>query len=193
MFVPAVQVVLRDCWINGDKRGALRLLNRALKQKDLPDNGKIYFLKQRAYINLLFKDAAGAQKDLNAIEDIDPELNPDIMLLQAHTWYLENKKLDKAYNYTMTLIKNNTSDVLAWDMLALIVSKKESLNNALEILERIVATGTNVSVVYEHLGDLYMQNGDKEKALRAYEQALDLSEDAFVVVPVLKKKIRKLK
>ena len=193
LFVPAVQVVLRDCWINGDKRGALRLLNRALKQKDLPDNGKIYFLKQRAYINLLFKDAAGAQKDLNAIEDIDPELNPDIMLLQAHTWYLENKKLDKAYNYTMTLIKNNTSDVLAWDMLALIVSKKESLNNALEILERIVATGTNVSVVYEHLGDLYMQNGDKEKALRAYEQALDLSEDAFVVVPVLKKKIRKLK
>ena len=92
----------------------------------------------------------------------------------------------------MSLIKNNPSDVLAWDLLAQIVSKKENINNALEILERIVSTGTNVSVIYEHLGDLYMKNGDQERALRAYKQALDLSEDAFVVMPFIEKKIRKI-
>ena len=129
---------------------------------------------------------------MDAIEDIDPGLSSDILLLQSRTWYLQNKKLDKAYDYTMSLIKNNPSDVLAWDLLAQIVSKKEGINNALEILERIVTTGTNVSVIYEHLGDLYMENGEKERALRAYKQALDLSEDAFVVVPFIEKKIRKL-
>ncbi len=192
LFIPAQQLAVRDSVRNGDKSKAITLLNRALKQKNVPDDGKIYLLKQRAYIYLLFYDATRAQKDIDAIEDIDPELSADILLLQSRTWYLQNKKLDKAYDYTMSLIKDNPSDVLAWDSLAQIVSKKENINNALEILERIVSTGTNVSVIYEHLGDLYMKNGDQERALRAYKQALDLSEDAFVVMPFIEKKIRKL-
>ncbi|MBR0212123.1 MAG: hypothetical protein IJQ55_00810, partial [Alphaproteobacteria bacterium] len=116
LFVPAQQIAVRNSVVKGDKSGALSLINRALRQKNLPDNGRIYFLKQRAYIYLLFNDAKHAQKDLNAIEDLDPKLSSDILLLQARTWYLENKKLDKAYDYAMTLIKNDTSDVFAWDL-----------------------------------------------------------------------------
>ena len=192
LFVPAQQIAVRDSVIKADKAGAIRLINRSLRHKNLPDNGRVYFLKQRAYIYLLFNDAARTQKDLNAIEDIDPKLSSDVLLLQARTWYMQNKNLDKAYDYAMTLIKHDVSDVLAWDLLAQIVAKKEGINNALDIIERIVASGTNVSVVYEHLGDLYMENNDKEKALRAYKQAIDLSDDAFIVIPFIEKKIRKL-
>ena len=192
LFVPAQQIAVRDSVVSGDKRGALKLLNLALRQKNLPDDGIVYFLKQRAYVYLLFNDADRAQKDLNAIEDLEPKLSSDMLLLQARTWYLQNKKLDKAYDYAMTLIKNDTSDVLAWDLLAQIVAKKEGVQNALDIIERIVATGTNISVIYEHLGDLYLENGEKEKALRAYRQAIDLSEDQFVVIPLIEKKIRKI-
>ena len=140
----------------------------------------------------MFGDAKRAQKDLDEMENIDIKMSPDIMMLQARVWALQDKNLDKAYNYAMTLIKMNTSDIAAWDLLSLIVDKKESTDNALEILER-VGEVTPSSVVYEHLGDFYKKKGDKERAKKSYMQALDLSDDYLIIVPYVQKKIRKLK
>ena len=92
----------------------------------------------------------------------------------------------------MTLIKMNPSDVAAWDLLGLIVDKKEGSANALEILEHVGGVSP-VSVVYEHLGDIYKKQGDKERAKKAYSRALDLSDDYLIVVPHVQKKIRNLK
>ena len=192
LFVPGIQIIGRESIKNGDKSGALSVVNRALKQKDLPIQGRVFLLKQRAYVYAMFDDAKHAQKDLDAIEDIDIKLSPDIMLLQARIWAMQNKNLDKAYNYAMTLIKFNTSDVAAWDLLSVIVDKKESTDNALEILER-VGEVTPSSAVYEHLGDFYKKKGDKERAKKSYMRALDLSDDYLIVVPNVQKKIRKLR
>ena len=93
----------------------------------------------------------------------------------------------------MALIKNNTSDVYAWTLAAQVVAKREGIDNALEILESVSCSGGNMSLLYETLGDLYSAHGDKERALRAYNQALDLSDDCMIVVPNVQKKIRKLK
>jgi len=59
-------------------------------------------------------------------------------------------------------------------------------------MESIGSVAT-VSSLSEHMGDLYVQQGDKERALRAYSQALDLSDDCLVIVPNVKNKIRKIK
>jgi len=192
LFVPGIQIIGRESIKNGDKSRALSVVNRALRQKDLPVQGRVFLLKQRAYVYTMFNDAKRAQKDLDAIEDIDIKLSPDIMLLQARVWAMQNKNLDKAYNYAMTLIKMNTSDVAAWDLLSVIVDKKENTDNALEILER-VGEVTPTSAVYEHLGDFYKEKGDKERAKRSYMRALDMSGDYFIIVPNVQKKIRKLR
>ncbi len=192
LFVPGIQIIGREKIKNGDKSGALSVVNKALKQKDLPVQGKLFLLKQRAYVYIMFGDAKRAQKDLDAIEDIDFKVSPDIMMLQARVWALQDKNMDKAYNYAMALIKMNTSDVAAWDLLSLIVDKKEGTDNALEILER-VGEITPSSAVYEHLGDFYKKKGDKERAKKSYMQALDLSDDYLIVVPHVQKKIRKLR
>ena len=178
---------------NGNKRTALGFINRGLRQKNLTDEGRVHYLKQKIHVNLMFDDVNAAQKNMSEIKEIDTNITPDIMLLQARIWEKQNRNLEDAYNYAMTLIKMNTSDVNAWDILGLIVDKKEGVENGLEILERVGAVGVNTSSIYEHLGDLYAKWGDKERALRAYNQALDLSEDCLVVVPTIKKKIRKLK
>ncbi len=193
LFMPAVQKIVRESIKNGYKHDALKVVNRALKQKGLPDEARAYFLKQRAYIYLMFSDGKRAQKDLYTIKSMTDNMTPDIMALQAHAWLLQNRNLEEAYNYSMLLIKNNTSDMHAWDMVAQIVAKKESLENGLELMESVSRTAGNTSSLFEHLGDLYKQQGDKEKALRAYQQALDLSEDALIVVPFVQKKIRNLK
>lgn len=192
LFVTGIQLVIREYVKNGDKTGAIRVLNRALKNKNIPDTGRVYILTQRAYIYLMFNNPKRAQEDLDTVKVISENITPDIMSLQAYTWLLQNKNLDAAYNYAMGLVKQNTSDVYAWDLVARIVAKKEGLINGLDIMESI-GVAANISSFYEHLGDMYVEYGDKEKALRAYKQALDLSEDCLIVVPFVEKKIRKLK
>ena len=192
LFAPAVQIIGHDSIKNGNKSRILFVLNRAIKQKNLSTQGKIYFLKQRAYVYIMFGDAKRAQKDLDTIEDMDITMTPDMMTLQAHVWILQDKNLDKAYNYLMTLIKMNTSNVTAWDLLSLVIDKREGTDNALELLER-VGEVTPTSSVYEHLGDFYKKQGDIERAKKAYQHAIDLSDDSLIVVPHVQKKIRKLK
>ena len=192
LFVPAIQIVVQNNIRNGKKWGALSVINHALKQKGLPVEGRIYLLEQRAHVYTMFGDAKRAQKDLTEIKGIIDKTTPDLMLLQARVWTLQNKNLDDAYEYAMNLIKMNTSNIVAWDLLSVIVDKKESTENALEILEH-VGEMAPLATVHEHLGDFYAKQGDKIRAAKSYQRALDLSDDCSVIVPVVQKKIRKLK
>lgn len=193
LFIPAVNVAISNDIQNGDKNSALRIINRALKQKDLPDTVRMFFLKQRANIHLMFNSPKKAQKDIDEILDIDYGLSSDILSLQARTWVLQNKKLDDAYDYAMMLVKRNVSDVTAWDLLGVIVEKREGVHAALELLEKVGEVSVNVSSLYEHLGDFYKKIGNKDKARESYLHAIDLSNDGLVVVPFVQRKIRILK
>ena len=193
LFIPAFYDAMHDNIQNGNRHSALRLINRALKQHGLSEAGRLYFLKQRVYVNLVFNHPKSAQRDLLKIQEIDEVWTPDMMLLQARTWEQLNQNLDQAYDYVMELIKMNKSDVNAWETLGLIVYKRENVENAIEILERVGEVAMTTSSLYEHLGDLYKKRGDKERAKRAYSQALDLSNDGLIVIPNVKKKLRKLK
>jgi len=192
LFVPGVQVVVREYIMNGDKNGALHVINRALNYKNMPEAGRVYFLKQRAYIYLMFNKPNRAQEDLDTIKVISKNITPDVMSLQAYAWLSQNKNLDMAYNYAMGLVKNNASDIYGWDLVARIVAKKEGIMNGIDIMESI-GSAANISSFYEHLGDMYAEFGDKDRALRAYKQSLDLAEDGLVIVPFVERKIRKLK
>lgn len=193
LFVPATRIVIANEIKNGNKRAALRYVNRALKQKNLTDNGRILFLKKRVNINLLFNNPRKAQKDLDAIKEIDNRLLSDFLLLQARTWAAQNKNLDKAYDYAMMAVKRNTSDVAAWDVLGTIVEKREGLDAALEVLERVGEISVTTSSLYDHLGDMYKKQGKKDLATKAYLRALELSDDGLIVAPYVEKKLRKLK
>ena len=193
LFVPAVKVAVADAIKNGDKRGALRIVNRALRQDNLGDNGRVLYLTYRANIYLMFNQPKKAQRDLDEIRDTDGRLLSDYLLLQARTWTAQNRNLDMAYDYAMTLIKRNTSDVNAWDVLGCVVEKREGIDAALELLDRVGDVSTTTSSLYEHLGDMYQKKGNTDKAIKSYMRALDLSDDGMVVVPFVEKKLRKLK
>ena len=193
LFVPAVGISIENDIKNGNKRAALRTVNRALNQDNLSDKARVYFLKHRIKIYLAFDDAKEAQKDIDEISSIDNTVSADMLLLQANVWAKQDKNLDKAYEYAMLLIKKDTSDVLAWDTLGVIIEKREGVLAALDLMQRVGEIAVSVSSLYEHLGDYYKKIGDKEKARRSYLRAIDLSDDGLVVVPYIQKKIRNLK
>ena len=193
LFIPAFLDTVRQNIKNGHRHAALHLVNRALKQPNLPVAGRIYFLKHRAHINLMFNKPNKAQIDINKIKKLDDSTPPDLMLLQARVWEQQNTNLDTAYEHAMSLIKLDKSDATAWDLLGLIINKREGIDNALEIMERVGEVTVTISAIYEHLGDLYTLKGDTARAKRAYTQALDLSDDCMIVVPFVQRKIRNLK
>ncbi len=93
----------------------------------------------------------------------------------------------------MGLVRQNPTDVVAWDVLGRVVAVRESPAAALELIERVGEVSNSCSSLFEQLGDLYVQAGNIKLARDAYMRAIDLAGDGLSVVPQLEKKIRNLK
>ena len=192
MFVPAVNKVIAHHTKNGNKSTALRIVNDALNNENLSKSGRAYFIKKRAQINFAFGDLKSAQKDIHTASET-LMVDSEIISLQAKIWAAQNRELENAYDYAMGLVRRNPTDIMAWDTLGYVVSVREGIEVALELLERVGEVSETCSSLYENLGDMYAATGDFDKALAAYKRAIDLSDDGLTVVPNVEKKIRKLK
>lgn len=191
LFVPAINTVVAKSVKNGDKRAALRVINRALKSDNIGDLGRAFFMKMRAQVNYVFGDLDDAQSDLHAASDI-LGADGDILSLQAKIWAAQNREIENAYEYAMTMVRQNPSDVFAWDTLGRVVATREGADAALELLTRVGEVSNTCSSLFEIMGDLYKQLDDCDNARKAYKRAIELSDDGLVVVPKIERKIRKL-
>lgn len=192
LFVPAINTLVGDYIKHGKKNAALRVVNRALNCDDLDEVGKAFFTKSRAQIYYAFGDMDAAQKDLHKSSE-QLMADAEIISLQAKIWAAEKRELDNAYDYAMALVRQNPTDVLAWDTVGCVVAVREGIDAALEVLERVGNVSQTCSSLFEHLGDLYAEKGENDKAKKAYMQAINLSDDGLIVVPNVERKIRKLK
>lgn len=192
LFVPAVNKIVAHHIKTGDKRAALRRINKSLNNDRLPEKGRAFFIKGRAQIHFAFGDIDAAQADLHDAAKI-LIADADILVLQAKIWAAENREIENAYDYAMTLVRQNPTDIMAWDTLGRVVAQREGPSAALELLARVGDVADTCSSLFEHLGDLYAQTGDTDAARDAYNRAIDLSDDGLVVVPNINKKLRNLK
>lgn len=192
LFVPALERMVANHIQMGNKYDAIRTINRALKNKNLPDFGRAYLLKRRAYVYLAFGDLSSAQNDIHDATKL-ASIDAETLAVQARIWASKGKNLDDAYDYAMTLIKKNPTDVFAWDTVGMVVLVREGPDAALEIFDQVGKTANTCSSLFEHMGDVYVKIGNKTDAKNAYMRAIDLADDGLVVVPKIEKKIRKLK
>ncbi|MBR4891616.1 MAG: hypothetical protein IKZ34_00345 [Alphaproteobacteria bacterium] len=192
LFAPAVKKAVSHYIKTGNKRAALRIVNKAMKQKNINDAGRALFAKTRAQIYYSFGDYDKAQEDIKLASD-KLRIDTDIILLQAKIWAVQNREIENAYKYAMTLVAKNPSNTSAWDALSIVVAVREGVDAALEILERVTEVSQTHSPLYKHLGDMYEAIGEYEQARKSYMRAIDLSDDGLIVVPEIERKIRKLK
>lgn len=192
LFVPAINKLVAAQVRDGDRRGAMATLTRALGNKNLNDIGRAYFLKSRAGVNLVFGDLDAAQHDIHDAADILP-VDAEILGLQAKIWAAQNRELDNAYDYAMALVRKSPADVAAWDVLGAVVAAREGVDAALELLARVGEVAATCSSLFERLGDLYAASGDMRLARDAYMRAIDLADDGLTSRPAVEKKLRKLK
>jgi tetratricopeptide (TPR) repeat protein len=188
LFVPAANKLIARHVQNDNRRGALRVVNESLDSDNLTEIGRAFFLKTRAAIYMTFGDMSRAQTDIRAAADILP-VDSGIIAIQARIWATQKRELDTAYEYAMALVRKNPADIEAWDTLGMVVAAREGAPAALDLIERVGHVSETCSVLFEHLGDLYMQVGNKKLARDAYLRAIDLSDDGLTILPVLHKKL----
>lgn len=192
LFVPAATKLISTRVQAGDKKGALRIVNNALDNKNLSEMGRGFFLKARAQVYFTFGEMDSANTDIKSAAEI---LSADIGILamQSRIWSAQNRELDTAYEYAIMLVQRNPTDIESWDVLGMAVWAREGAAAALELLERVGQVSNSCSVLFEHLGDLYNISGNKKMALDSYRRAIDLSEDGLTIISKLEKKIKALK
>jgi tetratricopeptide (TPR) repeat protein len=192
LFIPALNKVVARHTANGDKEMALRTINQAIRNSKISDQGRAYLLKRRALIYLLFDDIKRAQRDVHDASKI-LSVDGEVLAIQARIWVAQGREMDNAYEYALTMVKKNPTDIVAWDTLAVVVNANEGTDAAFEILERVGASATSCSSLFEHLGDAYLARGNKEMARESYNRAIELANDGLSVIPKIQKKIRKIK
>lgn len=192
LFVTAINKLVAHYIQTGNKKAALKVINKALDDENLTESGHAFFLKSRAQVYYVFGDLEKAQSDLHDASSV-LMLDSEIMALQAKIWADENREIENAYDYAMLLVKQDPTDIFAWDTLGYVVAVREGTDAALDLLKRVGEISTTCSSLFEHLGDLYLKTGDKKLARDSYLRAIELSDDGLTVVPELKKKLRKLK
>jgi len=192
LFVPAINKLIAYNVQNNNRRAALRVINMALDDENLTDIGRAFFLKSRAHIYYMFDDLDAAQTDLHDASQTLP-LDGEILALQAKIWAAQGREIENAYDYAMTLVKQDPTDIMAWDTLGRVITVREGIEPALDVLTRVGEVSATCSSLFEQLGDLYVAVDDEHAARDAYRRAIELSDDGLVVVSKIKKKLRDLK
>ena len=192
LFIPVLNKLVNIYTQNGDKKNALYVIKRALRNKNLGDIGRAYLFKKSAFVNFVFGDIDRAQSQLHDAADI-LDVDTEIIALQSQIWAAQNREIEDAYQYAMAMIKKNPADVIAWDVLGQVVLVREGYDAAMEIYERVGASANTCSSLFEHFGDLLVQGGKNDQAIRAYKRAIELSSDGRVIVPLLEKKLGRIK
>jgi tetratricopeptide (TPR) repeat protein len=167
----------------GDLEGAVALMRELLEAN--PDDAEVLYQMALVY------DAAG-QRD-EAIEwmrgslEKDPD-NAHALNYIGYTLAERGEDLDEAEDLIMRALElapddGYITDSLGWVYYMRAVPLVESgraedardwIDRALETLERAAALSGGDPVIAEHLGDVHLLAGDKQRALGFYEQAVDL-------------------
>ena len=191
-FMPALNKLIAINMQKGREKDAFRVVNNALKTENLPPRAKSYFLTTRARLFRQTGNLERAQEDITYAIDILPG---DVSALseQAKIWILRKENLNEAYNIAMAMVASFPTDIDAWNTLSMAVREKEDADSALEILERVAKVSQTNSYLFENLGDIYFGRREFSKAKKAYEKALELSDDGLTSEPKLRSKIRKTK
>ncbi len=125
----------------------------------------------------------------------------NIGALNNYAYYLslEKKDLDKAEEMSYRTVKAEPNNATYLDTYAWILFEKGKYTEARIYIEQAVQQGTDKSsVVMEHCGDIHYKCGDTEKALKYWQEAEKLAEEATEKedkrepkeLKLLKKKIR---
>ena len=153
------------------------------------ENYKIILNKDKSYNNYVTLTMIGetfdAQGNLDsALYYYDLHYNLDsnntyLLNNYAYTLSKYGKDLDKALKMSLHTLKDSPNNSAFLDTFGWIKYKLGDINEAKKNILKAIEIGNVSAEVYEHLGDIYIETNELEKAKEMYKKALELESGRF--------------
>lgn len=108
------------------------------------------------------------------------ELAPNNLLLNNNYAYSLSERgldLDKAEKMSRFALDSSPDNISYMDTYGYILYKQGRYKEALTYIEKASLSTNSSAEVFEHLGDIYIELGNKEKAVEYWNKALELNPD----------------
>ncbi|MEQ1723819.1 MAG: tetratricopeptide repeat protein, partial [Pseudobdellovibrio sp.] len=155
-----------------DVKNAIEILKTA--ESKFPKNSQVYY-----QIGTL-QDRMNLKEDMlinmKKVVELDPEHAQALNFL-AYTWAEKNEQLELAETYARKAAKNSKGDAFILDTLGWVLYKKGEFKEAIQVLEKAHNLQPEVSIISEHLGDVYFRMNLHEKAVGSFIKAVETEGD----------------
>lgn len=165
------------------------------------ENYKLILEKDSAYNNYVTLTMIGETFDVQG--NLDSALyyyelhysldsnNTYLLNNYAYTLSKYGKDLDKALSMSLKTLNESPNNSAFLDTYGWIKYKLGDIEEAKKHIEKAIEIGNVSAEVYEHLGDIYIETNELEKAKEMYKKALELESDRFDIEEKIKIKTGK--
>ena len=151
---------------------AIPIYTEMIKEKK-EDLWNIYYMRGVCYERLDKWDKA--EKDFLISLEIKPE-SPNVLNYLAYGWVEREIKLDESLMMLKAAYNANPESFYIIDSLAWAYFKKNDLNEAARLMEKVIDLAPGEAISLDHLGDIYYAMNRKREAIHFWKQALELAE-----------------
>ena len=155
-------------------------------QEDLWD---IFYMRGICYERLGNWDKA--EKDFLTSLEIKPD-SPNVLNYLAYGWVEREIRLDQSLEMLKAAYKANPESYYIIDSLAWAYFKKNNLDEAARLMEKVIDLAPGEAISLDHLGDIYYAMNRKREAIHFWQQALELAEPEDEIEEDVRSKLDKL-
>ncbi len=112
---------------------------------------------------------------MKSLIEVNPK-NAHALNFLGYTFTEMNENLDQAEDYIRRALELRPDDGFIQDSLGWVLFKRGKVEEALTHLEKAASKQPEEAVIWEHLGDIYLQQKAFTKAAQAYQKAYEFSK-----------------
>ena len=130
-----------------------------------------------------------AEKDFLKSLDIKPD-SPNVLNYLAYGWIEKNMNIERSFIMLQKAHNKYPDSYYILDSLAWAHFKKNNLNEAAKLMEKVIDMAPGEAISLDHLGDIYFSMNRKREAIYFWTQAKDLAEQEDNIIDKINKKLR---
>lgn len=151
---------------------AVSVLEKA--RKKFPQNTQVLF-----FLGTVYDSANDKEKVISTMKDLleKEPMHTQALNYIAYTLAEEGKNLNEAEVYARKAVSLEPKDGYILDTLGWVLFKQGKVNEAVKFLEMAHKIAPQVTIISEHLGDVYVKQAMIEKARQMYKRAIETESE----------------
>ena len=155
-----------------DYKKAMDILKQA--EVKFSKNTQVYYHLGKLQDKMNLKD--DMVTNMKKVVELEPEHAQALNYL-AYTWAENGNELELAESYARKAVDKEKDDAFILDTLGWVLFKKAKFKEAVEVLEKAHSMQPQVSIISEHLGDVYTKMNLSSKARILFIKAVESEAD----------------